>query len=866
MFGYTVYQKNQFQEANDGVAIAVRSTLRHIIIDDYDENYLAVKIDTNLGQLVLATGYQPPRRPILPLQSMLQIFRRNLPVIFIGDLNARHSLLGHQNNPNSAGEAIATLLRRGTVQHHGPDFKTFITTRAKGTPDIILTNDNIVHNMHIKQGPITTSDHIPVLVTLSSSPIQVPITPRFNKKLANWDGFKAELEPNEPPEMEGKLLAEIDTEMDKWFRLVERAMGNNIPITGYVTLPHPQITNEIRQTINNCKLVQQIAARQGWNPALRNMMAGLQTSLQTTFKEARQENWNNLILNTDIQHGNPEAFWKNVKNMMGTTKENIVYLLDPQGNKLKTQEEQVAEFKRVWSKVYNMTANENADFCQQTEIMVEEYLDSTERHSTYERVSLERLSPEDELLRPIKPDDILLKIRQQKSRKAPGKSKIDKEILTKLPRNMIKSLTSILNACLAAGYFPDRFKIAIIKLILKSGKSPTNSNNYRPISLLETVGKIFEKLLNERFRNFLEQNDKFNKKQHAYRKNRGTATAIALAYETIATCQQNREQCNVVFRDVSKAFDRVWHRGLKYKLCQLEMPRSFTALLCNFLDGRKAIIQVGDHQTEPFQINCGVPQGSAIAPTLYSYYTSDLGDLPHCNYVIYADDVTQIIKYPGKSKHFLKLYTERAILALNNYEKRWKIKTNQDKFQILHISKKNPLPINIDGTDIRFTNKVKLLGLTLKRTGIGAHVKEKKQQANVALKKLKRFSNMRDTTKLHLFKALIRPILEYPVIPLNTLRASNWKELQRIQNKSLRWVAGERPPYTRDSATLHQEYDIRPLNQRNFEQGYKFWEKMRINFEEELAILREYEVVGTHAWWPLAYLPEEAVLPPPIIV
>lgn len=97
----------------------------------------------------------------------------------------------------------------------------------------------------------------------------------------------------------------------------------------------------------------------------------------------------------------------------------------------------------------------------------------------------------------------------------------------------------------------------------------------------------------------------------------------------------------------------------------------------------------------------------------------------------------QIIRYPGLSKQFLKTYTERAVTALNNYEKSWKIRTNQEKFQILHISKRAPLPITIDNRNIRYANKAKLLGITLKKMGLTTHVKEKKAQVNVALKKTK---------------------------------------------------------------------------------------------------------------------------------
>lgn len=866
MFGYTVYQKNQFDQPHDGVAIAIKKHLQHAIIDDFDENYQAIKIYTTLGPIVIATGYQPPRRPIIPPQSLLHIFRRNLPVLFAGDLNARHQLLGLANNPNPAGELVAHHLQHGNVTHNGPDFQTFITTRSAGTPDIVLTNDRWIHNLNIQPGPITTSDHLPIIITVSAAPIQVPITPVFNKKQANWDNFKSDLINFQPHFMDGQPLNVIDTELQNWFMAVERAMGNNIPLKRYKTLPGPKTTNEVRRLINIYHLARQTAQRDGWTPVLRNMIKGIQNSLQQQYKQLQEESWNEAILHTEINYREPGKFWNNIKRLMGNDTEQLKFLLDPHGNKLTTHREQAEEFKRVWQKIYQISDEENEDFCERTERTVLDFLHANNSHRPYDDINLSRLQPNNELIKPINIAEVTFTIKSLKSRKAPGYSKIDKEILLKLPPNMITALTGIFNAALSAGRFPDKFKLAVIKLILKSGKISTSPLNYRPISLLETVGKVFERILNDRLRRHLEIQNLYHRKQHAYRKNRGTVTAISLAYETISRHQQNRAQCNVVMRDVSKAFDKVWHDGLKFKLCTLDMPRPITALLSDFLTRRTALIQVGAHTTSPFPLLCGVPQGSTLAPTLFSIYTSDIGEIPHCEYFTYADDVTQVVTYPGKSKRFLQLYTERAIQALNNYEYKWKIRTNQNKFQILHISKQRPLPITINNRVIRFTNRAKLLGLTLKKTGIAAQVDEKTAQASTVLKKLRRFSKLQERTKLHLYKALVMPVLEYPPVPLNTLTNSNWRKLQTIQNRALRWIAGEQPPYTTNAVELHHRYQLLPLNQRNYIIATRHWEKMRTHFTQEIEDLLAIETVGTHAWWPASYIGVDAPSPEPIIV
>lgn len=212
----------------------------------------------------------------------------------------------------------------------------------------------------------------------------------------------------------------------------------------------------------------------------------------------------------------------------------------------------------------------------------------------------------------------------------------------------------------------------------------------------------------------------------------------------------------------------------------------------------------------------------------------------------------------------MKRKTERAITELNIYERRWKIRTNKNKFQILHVSKQRPLPINIDGNNINYTPTAKLLGLTLKKTGISSHLKQKKISAVTTLKKLKRFSKLNSRTKLHLYKALVMPILEYPTIPLNTLRKSNWKDIQSVQNRALRWVDSQIPPYTKTSEELHNQYQVTPLNIRNFNRSKSMWQNIRNQFPEEVEAMLDLEHNSTHKWWPLSFIDEGTPPPQPI--
>lgn len=123
---------------------------------------------------------------------------------------------------------------------------------------------------------------------------------------------------------------------------------------------------------------------------------------------------------------------------------------------------------------------------------------------------------------------------------------------------------------------------------------------------------------------YLETNNLLHNNQYGFRKKRGTTTALAVIYEKIAQTLASKEQCYIVLRNVAKAFDRVWHAGLKYKILNIGVQAIFEMLSYDFLDDRQAKIKVDDYIGPPMELECGVPQGSSLSPTLYIIYTRDL--------------------------------------------------------------------------------------------------------------------------------------------------------------------------------------------------------------------------------------------------
>ena len=182
----------------------------------------------------------------------------------------------------------------------------------------------------------------------------------------------------------------------------------------------------------------------------------------------------------------------------------------------------------------------------------------------------------------------------------------------------------------------------------------------------------------------------------------------------------------MICRDVSKAFDKVWHLGLKFKILQLQLPDILEKILCNFLDNRTAQIKMNNLLSEKFPLKSGVPQGSILSPTLYIFYPLDIPGPRHGGMdIMFADDVTQLVEYHRRSKSMLPRRTEREIDRINNFGEKWKIRTNRAKFKVLSILASKPKPISIDGNNIEFSNKINILRFSLERTGFRVHIGSK---------------------------------------------------------------------------------------------------------------------------------------------
>lgn len=223
-------------------------------------------------------------------------------------------------------------------------------------------------------------------------------------------------------------------------------------------------------------------------------------------------------------------------------------------------------------------------------------------------------------------------------KKSAGSDQIEPYFLQLAARLIADPVSDIFNLSLNSGAIPNSWKSALVLPLLKGG-DPTNLDNYRPISRLSVMAKLFESLLNEQIKHFLADHSVLSPMQSGFRQGHSTVTAVASVTNDIITALDNKKSCAALFIDLSKAFDTVCHDLLLERLKSIGFSPSVIKWFSNYLSGRTQCVTVGNCSSSSLEVKMGVPQGSILGPILFSIYINNLGaGLSPTKVHLYADD------------------------------------------------------------------------------------------------------------------------------------------------------------------------------------------------------------------------------------
>ncbi|GFW76671.1 probable RNA-directed DNA polymerase from transposon X-element [Trichonephila clavipes] len=280
-------------------------------------------------------------------------------------------------------------------------------------------------------------------------------------------------------------------------------------------------------------------------------------------------------------------------------------------------------------------------------------------------------------LPPPMPSEILNFIKNAKVKRAPGREGITNKMLQNLTLPVIFQLTNLISNIFITGHFPDHWKTASVIPILKPGKPRCSPDSYRPISLLPVLSKITEKLILTRLNSHLNENNILISQQHGFRPRLSTSHQLLRVVEYIKTGFKDKKYTGAIFLDIQKAFDRVWHVGLLFKLIKINTPPPLIRIIRSFLTNRTFAVRVNDTHSSIKKINSGAPQGALLSPTLFNIFINDIPKTRHTTICLFADDTAILAQSASKAcvTHFL----HKHLAELEDWYEKWKIAINPTK-------------------------------------------------------------------------------------------------------------------------------------------------------------------------------------------
>ena len=217
-----------------------------------------------------------------------------------------------------------------------------------------------------------------------------------------------------------------------------------------------------------------------------------------------------------------------------------------------------------------------------------------------------------------------------------------------LPINLLKPvtdfiifpLTHIINGFIKNNQFPVEWKQARISPIPKT-PSPMSPSDYRPISVLPVLSKVFEIIVMNQLTDHIEQSASYQNSQHGFRRSHSTITCLLKLRDDIFRAMGRDEITIGVFADFSKAFDTIDYKVLIEKLYNLNLSHDFLHWIADYLSQRCHFVQFDDKTSKKLKTGFGGPQGSMLGPVLFNLYVADLAPLlKHSNSLQYADDTS----------------------------------------------------------------------------------------------------------------------------------------------------------------------------------------------------------------------------------
>lgn len=327
-------------------------------------------------------------------------------------------------------------------------------------------------------------------------------------------------------------------------------------------------------------------------------------------------------------------------------------------------------------------------------------------------------------------EEIIDIVRNVGDTKAPGPDFIPNQALKLAILNATDLFAEIFNQCLEEGIFPDSWKTQRLVLLPKPNKRLGDPSSYRPICLLDTMGKILEKVIYNRLLPAVEERHGLSDRQFGFRRARSTVDAIRRVTSIIRAAIEGkgaeRKYCALVTLDVKNAFNSARWDRIMIKLEELGVPYYLVNIISNYFSDRKLLYNTEEGQ-ETYTVTAGVPQGSILGPLLWNIMYNDVLTLefsPESTIVGFADDIALVVM----ARHLkeVELYANEAVNKISSWLDAAGLQLAEHKTEAVLICNRRrhqTVVIRVGQHEITSKRQIKYLGVMIDdRMNFGAHI------------------------------------------------------------------------------------------------------------------------------------------------
>lgn len=813
-----------------GVSIYIRDNLRHSALESIAlpcvqcAPIIVFPTHNNRNPLVIAPIYCPPifiwtHQHFSRLFSKIDSLYQGTQFLICGDWNAKHTWWGNVLSC-MRGRALLEVVQNNTklniLATGGATHYPYARRNRPSAIDFAVYSGIPNEALRTHTAVDLDSDHLPVHIELRLNTI-APATHKSQllTKYTNIQEFQRLLEANIHPNTELNSGEDIEDAVLILNRNIHQAAAAATPLPRPIRISHN--VNRYQLSANSLRLLS--LKRQYKRNLLtqhtatnRQLYQRTQNQLKKSIKKDKAGQINSLLEEVDTQDRYKlQKLWQVTNKIKRQPEPNWPLKLQLDANS-----------PPIWTKSCIEKAEAFAAHLEQRFSPILTNTDANRATVLNELANEIRVKTQQQQsnsapnTRPVSVQEIQHIIESLPIKKSSGWDNINNKVLKSLPPKAIEYLCLIYNAILRQGHFPQEWKLATISMILKPSKCANDVSSYRPISLLCSFSKIFEKVLMERLFDIDDFCTAIPNHQFGFRKEHGTDQQLFRVTQFILKAFDARKYCSAVYIDISEAFDRVWHDGLLNKLAKL-LPANLYLVLQSYLHERTFLVKGANNvRSRKCQIKAGVPQGSVLGPLLYTIYTSDM-PLPNDRSTsplllsTFADDTVIMA-----ASEILQLATganQDYLRRLETWARLWctKINTSKTAHIIYSTRRLDPdqrsITLRLNGSNIAINTRHKYLGLHLdSKLNLKFHIAQLRSRLIGLSIKLKWLLSMRckltRKCKALVYKQLIAPVWHY-AFPIWGALAST-TEVRRIdvlQNRLLR-KATNTPWYTRNQVML----------------------------------------------------------------